>query len=563
MKQKMILSWLLLLATLLLCACNGSGAGKKETENTDEIGEAPIQSITLALNGKATYKIVIPEMCDEKIIKAADALKERLNSVTSVFFSVTDDYIRNGEVAESNGEIIIGNCRRTEMQAALSTLTYRDYSISATENNVLIAGYDPSKVSDAVYEFIKLLENGNVQKENKQVTLSWSGTVKKEYTSYKMSGMTLAGVPLDRYSIVYPSNVKSKDETSFYVQYANEVLDIIGRRSGSVLKIVSDASEPSEYEILLGKTNRPESLAFYASQETPGALEYGIARKDKKLLLYAGGLFSLDYAVQMLNGQISALETANMDTMSDARATRANKEIPTNTAEYRFMTYNILHEGYAYGGVVTPYVEIRKEPISYLILEYAADVVALEECFYDWHYQLPELLGDQYAFVCANRKDGEVNRTPLVYRTDRLILVDSGYVDLEKTVTNNRRVITWAVFENKTNGERFAVIATHWDPFSEDAKLDSSKVMAELAMKFQTEQNLPVIAMGDFNSVPSNAAYLNFYATSGLTGVTQTTGVDHIFYASDFNLVAQGVERENCAGMTSDHFPVWIDVNLG
>ena len=390
----------------------------------------------------------------------------------------------------------------------------------------------------------------------------WNGTVKKEYTSYRMSDMTLAGVPIGQYSIVYPSNVSSKDETAFYIQYANEVLDIIGRRSGSVLKIVSDASAPGEHEILLGKTNRSESVAFYASQEAPGALEYGIVRKDKKLLLYGGGLFSLDYAVQMLNGQITSLATADLNGLSDSVASRANRDILPNTGEYRFMTYNILHEGYA-SGVFVPYVEIRKEPVAYLISEYAPDVIALEECFDEWHTHLPEMLGDGYAVACANVADRVPNRTPILYRTDRLKLVDSGTIAIEQAITNNRRVITWAIFENKTNGERFAVIASHWDPFSEDAKFDSSKVMAELAMRFQTEQNLPVIAMGDFNSVPSNAAYMNFHTTSGLTGVTQTTGVDHIFYTSDFNLVAQGVERENCAGMASDHFPVWIDVNLG
>ena len=89
MKQKKILSWLLLLAMLLLCACNGgTGSGEKGTERAEETGEPSVRNITLALNGKASYKIVIPEMCDEKITKAANALKEKLTMISGVFFSV-------------------------------------------------------------------------------------------------------------------------------------------------------------------------------------------------------------------------------------------------------------------------------------------------------------------------------------------------------------------------------------------------------------------------------------------------------------------------------------------
>ena len=561
MKRRSFLVWILLFA-LLLCACDGTKDIPGETTGLDP-DNTTVQKVELTANRKAAYKIIVPEYCDDSITQAADALKSKLKSITGAVFTVTDDHTRSGEVEESSGEIIIGNCKRVEMQTALSELTYRDYSVSITDRNILIAGYEPSKVSDAVYAFIQTLENDQIEKLEDKVVLNWGGNIVKKYTSYKLEGLTLSGVSLDQYSIIYPFDAKTKTETEQYIKYAYEIQEYIGRRSGYVLDIRPDTDNAKEHEILIGKTNRTESMELYSGENAPMQLEYGVTVRNNKILIFSGGLFSLSSACKTFNGVLSGLSTPVIDMANESRSTLANKAIPQSTGEYRFMTYNVLFEDWATSGTLPPEVEIRKELVSYLILNYSPDVVALQETFDNWHNQLPELLEDEYAYVCPKRSDGEVNRSPLIYKKDKLTLLDSGYIDIDKTATINRRVVTWALFEDKSTKDQFVVLGTHWNPHSEDEKLAQSNITGECAKRIQSESDLPVIVMGDFNSVPSNQSYKNFKSVSELEHVTNTNGVDHIFYSNDFTVVAQGYESENCARSASDHFPVWIDLNLG
>lgn len=405
-------------------------------------------------------------------------------------------------------------------------------------------------------------KDGQAEKIDDKFILNWNGDIVNRYTSYKLEGLTLSGVPLDQYTIIYPCDTKTKTETGEYIKYAHEIQRYIGRRCGYVLEIRPDTDDPKDREILVGKTNRTESLALYAGEDAPKQLDYGVAIRNNKILIVSGGLFSLSSACKNFNGILTGLSTPAMDALKDSRATLANKAIPQSAGEYRFMTYNVLYENWATGGVIPPEVEIRKELISYLILSYSPDVVALQETFDNWHNQLSELIEDEYAFVCPKRSDGEVNRSPLAYKKDKLTLLDSGYIDIDAVVTNNRRVITWARFEDQNTKNHFFVLGTHWNPHSEDEKLDQSNLMGEYIKNLQTEYNLPVVAMGDFNSVPSNQSYQTFRSVSGLEKVSNTNGVDHIFYSNAFIAVAQGWESENCARSASDHFPVWIDMNL-
>ena len=557
MKRSLLFAWIMIFA-MLLCACDGTKTG--EPNDSTAVDSVP-RKIELVADGKALYKIVIPEVSGGDVSRAADALKNKLKSLTGAFFTVTDDYTRDGKPVESSGEIIIGNCRRTQMQTALLALSYRDYSVSVTDENILIAGYEEAKVSDAVYAFIKVLDEAHIEKSGDKVFLKWDQDIRKDYTSYKLDGLSLEDIPFNQYRIVYPVNGLTSTAISEYIKIAQEVQDHIGRRCGYVLQICPDTEAPQEYEILIGKTNRSESLAFYASEIGPKQLEYGVAIRNHKVLIFGGGLYSMSSAADVFNGKISSLTTPVLRLFSDSKATLANSSIPKAAGDYRFMTYNILFEDWA-SGEIPAAVEIRKEPVSYLLLNYAPDVAALQECFDNWNTQLPELLADEYEYVCYKRNDSITNRSPLIYKKSKLNLIDSGYVDLDKTLTNNRRVVTWAVFEDKITGEQFAVLGTHWHPTDAAEKLRQSQITAALAKKICSERNIPAIAMGDFNSVPGSDSYDNFKSTSGLELVTGTNGVDHVFYTKDFTAVAQGYESENCARKASDHFPVWIDLNL-
>lgn len=53
--------------------------------------------------------------------------------------------------------------------------------------------------------------------------------------------------------------------------------------------------------------------------------------------------------------------------------------------------------------------------------------------------------------------------TTMIYNKNTLNLVDSGRVKYSQGDGPQHRAITWAVFETKEDGKRFAAISTHFD----------------------------------------------------------------------------------------------------
>ena len=51
----------------------------------------------------------------------------------------------------------------------------------------------------------------------------------------------------------------------------------------------------------------------------------------------------------------------------------------------------------------------------------------------------------------------KTNYTPLFYNKDRLKVIDSGYHLYSDGANDKSKSITWAVFEDISNGKRFAV----------------------------------------------------------------------------------------------------------
>ena len=553
-----------LLAVALLCTgCQGdslSQGGSTEAITKSEAGTIQ-KEIVLASGNQASFQIIVPEVCSAGVINAAEKLKNKLTDLTGAIFTVVDDYTRNGEAIDSTGEIIIGNCKRTEMQNALLPLSYRDYSVLFTDSNILIAGYEDEKVIDAVYDLIQRLEAAEMIQTDNEVILKWAGDFQKIYAAYPFDDMTLGGISVREYRIVYPAG----EYEERYLESALSVQNSIGKYCGAVLRICSDASQEQPYEILIGQTNRSDSRIYYESAAAPSGMEYGISIQNQKIIVASGGLYTLPFATDLFEERMDSVTDGVLDQMEQNIVSLINQPIPQAKGEYRLMTYNILVEysGWGSGGTIPPPVELRKEIVSTLILQYQPDVVGLQEVFDNWHDQLPELIDEDYAYVCMDRTDGEPNRSPIIYNKHRLKVVYADYVDIEDTLTQNRRVVTWAVLEDMETQQRFAVLCTHWDAHYQENRLKQAKRMAELVHQIQDAYgDLPVFALGDFNCVPTREEFIAFLNNSGLKNASEMNGYDHIFCSPNVTVLMTGAERSNCAQYASDHYPVWIDVVL-
>ena len=562
-KQSVIL---LLLAALFLCACNGQGglpSGSSSESGTEAgtVESGTPKTVSLATNRVAACQLILPTERSDILSAAADALSKKLTALTGVPFRILEDDTRDGLPVDGAGEIVIGNCRRTETQERLRGMTYRDSATVVTDANILFIGYEDARVSDAVHRFIAYLEQpGHIEAKGNAVLLHWERDVTTPYTAYLFADLTLGGTSISEYRIVYPAG----EDSAAYRFSAMEIRNSIGKRCGAVLPAVADTEPEQPYEILVGKTSRQESLALYQGTSAVAGLEYGLSVSGTKLLVVSGGLFSLSSAVRMLDSQIALSENGALDGISRERATLVKSPIPKAQGDYRFMTYNILVEypGWGSGGVIPAEVEIRREIVSEMILRYRPDVAALEEVFEAWDRQLPPLIEGEYAYVCQTRKDGKCNRNPLIYREDRLTLIDSGYVDIENPLTRVCRCVTWAVFEDIRTGARFGAMSTHWDPHDAGKRLKQAETMAALSRSLEEQYRIPFVAMGDFNSKPSDAEFRAFMTGSGLADLSGAGGYDHIFCNPAFSAVAKGVEKNNCVQYASDHYPVWVDVTL-
>lgn len=554
MKKIHTIVWLLLFS-LLLCACGDGNA--EDPTLTEEQGTA--REIVLASNGKAAFSIVVSELCSEKVSSAAEALKKRLKEVTGVSFRIKDDYTRGDEAVESSGEIIVGNCRRADAQTILKSLKYRDYGLFANESNIMLVGYEDSKISAAVYAMIDLLSNERITSANGVTTLHWEGDSIKSSSVYQLETITFGGVDISEYQIVYPA-----DESDLYREYAFEVQRVIGRNCGTVLPVVSDNEAAGANEILIGNTKREECKAFYSGAAAPDELEYGVEIRNGKILIFGAGYYSVGYAVDFFESKVDSLKTPSLDQLSNVKKSMI-PDLPARTGACRIMSYNILADLKGWGPEHIPVSSnIRKEFVAGLIKAYQPDVIALQEVTSTWGALLPELVNDQYGFIHLELSGKQKNACPLVYNQSKLTVIDSGYNALwEGDTAHIYQTVTWAVFENKETRERFAAIGTHWKTDATPEKqLAEADLTANLVKRIQTEYQVPVFAMGDFNATPNSQAYALFTESCGLKNGTGTMGVDHIFYSQGVKLTGKGSETGGAFQFGSDHFPMWIDANL-
>jgi endonuclease/exonuclease/phosphatase family metal-dependent hydrolase len=116
----------------------------------------------------------------------------------------------------------------------------------------------------------------------------------------------------------------------------------------------------------------------------------------------------------------------------------------------------------------------------------------------------------------VGRADGRAGGefSAILYRTDRLALLDSGTFWLSPTPevagskgwdTAIERVATWARFRDRATGCPFVHLNTHFDHVGEQARQESARLIRRRLATLA--RGLPVVVTGDLNSEPTSAGY--------------------------------------------------------
>ena len=202
--------------------------------------------------------------------------------------------------------------------------------------------------------------------------------------------------------------------------------------------------------------------------------------------------------------------------------------VPSEQKPLRFMSFNIYGAGY--GGFSA---EEREGRAISVVRHQAPDVISWQEVNVGWwnsrlFRELNEygvVRGDEDAALVragadlSERRKNWVNHEPLMYRKERLNLLDHG-LDFYHVSLQVEKSLTWAVLEDKTDGRRFIAFATHFwwqsNGVESDAlrELNARHVLSRIASVRAKWGDLPVIGGGDLNCEAGSPA-LKAFAAAG------------------------------------------------
>lgn len=570
--KKIILFITLLLALVMMIptmiSCDGE---EKPAETTVEATEATVleteppkpEPIKLTDGNKPLYTIVRPDESDA-VFDLTKKLVEDLKSATGVDFKNTTDFIGWNTVRDPEAyEILLGFTNYDETAEVMKDLKYFDWAVVVRGNKIIITAYTDASLRKAVNYFrtdviplITKAEDGNFE-----ITALEDHIYRGKYN---VETVTLDGNPLQNYTVVYGKGTPAGQAA------AQKVVDILATATGIYLPMSDDKEAETEFEILVGKTNRAAS----AGSDVVANLSYNVSLQSGKLVFDCRSLRTAEaaarklYASKMSSGANIELTSGELcsGTLLD------ETDFPmTAGSDIRIVTYNVLTE--KWGGTET---SARSEVFGAFLDVYKPDVVGVQELCEKWRKYLPDHLGD-YKLIGTVREDKGFSYSAIVYNAAKYEVLAQGCETYSYHASAECRNMSWAVFMDPKTGVKFAFISTHWDFGDEDNKQKMRKVQAEeMSAKIKAlkaEHNCPVIITGDFNCNNTSSSYKYFMDINGMTNALTnseyyynakgTSSIDFVMITKEDG-VFKGYRKllENGLDVLSDHKANLADIDL-
>jgi len=181
-------------------------------------------------------------------------------------------------------------------------------------------------------------------------------------------------------------------------------------------------------------------------------------------------------------------------------------------AELKVMSFNVR---YANESDESPNTWVERSPLIQQVIEREQpDIIGTQEALYPQVMDMDARLAN-YDWIGQGREGGsqgeymaifynEDRFTPLEY--DHFWLSDTPNVVGSATWGNNvTRMVTWVKFHDTKTDQQFYFMNTHFDHESEEARINSAKLISEKVKQFKP--GLPVILTGDFNTTPGSEPY--------------------------------------------------------
>ena len=314
MAKRLLALLLCLIMLFSVVACSSSDANGESDSGTAKVTEptqAPDNYIVLAEYEVANYRVVyekdLASAVTKKITQNLDTLKTKIGVTME---SVSDEALPE---PTDMPEILIGETNREESKLATAKLRSGEYTIEYNKDtkNVVIAGGSASALGTAIDTFFKK----NIENNKRYLAVPSTYSVEK-FLDFPIQSVTIDGVPLQEYTVVYP---KGADSVTKYA--AQNLVDYVQNNMGVKLAMNDDGKAEKQYEILIGTTNRSESKVSTSMKEG----QYVLMQKSEKIVMQGNGIY-VGAAVGAFvskylpsNGNKKQIEIKNLPTSSAAQ----------------------------------------------------------------------------------------------------------------------------------------------------------------------------------------------------------------------------------------------------
>ena len=157
--------------------------------------------------------------------------------------------------------------------------------------------------------------------------------------------------------------------------------------------------------------------------------------------------------------------------------------------------------------------KIRRNKISQILVQYSPSIIGIQEGLLNQVQYIDSSLID-YDYVGVGRDDGKKKGEfcAIYFDTTRYVLLKNSTFWLSETPDTIsvgwdaalERICTYGLFKDRITKEEFWVFNTHFDHIGVVAREKSSELILKRINKINY-QSLPVILMGDFNSIPNSS----------------------------------------------------------
>ena len=370
---------------------------------------------------------------------------------------------------------------------------------------------------------------------------------------------------LKSYSLVIPASLSANLKA-----IAENLAETLGTAWKFDMKVVADTAKASDFEILLGETNRPETATF-KSKIGEGECGYGVV--GHKIVILGSEDAYTEKAVSIFLSLVvfSTRNTAVKYMDSGLENIVSVKDMISVMSFNLRVGHSVSMQGSA----------------SKLLKTYMPDLIGVQEADSEWMGALTGRMGKNgYAAVGIGRdSDGTGERTAIFYRKDKFELIDHKTMWLTDTPeevskvegSESRRIVTVATFKRLSDGKEFAYANTHLD--------NSTEAVREVQMRYLDQHiksftDLPFMVTGDFNCERSSTTYKIATEEFGYencsilapnarnrANATFVAGgiIDYCFRSAgapfDPYLYAVCTETKN-GNVVSDHYPILFLVNM-